>query len=281
MSGASGEAIAFHYDVGTDFFRLWLDETLTYSCGSWGASNDGDLLTAQRRKLHYALVESGGDTARRVLDVGCGWGSLLVSAVEAGAEHAFGLTLSRSQLEHVQSLADPRIGVALSSFREYTPADRYDALCCVEAIEHFVRREHSEVERLELYREFFAFCHRMLAPGARMYLQFSGYGAADRDQYAPFFEHVFPESDLPRLWEVCRALEGWFEVTRVRNERSDYVRTLNTWHRNLRRRRDAAVALTGSETVTRYLKYLGMAAIAMQVGASALYSISLRRLDRV
>jgi cyclopropane-fatty-acyl-phospholipid synthase len=206
---------------------------------------------------------------------------MLVTAVAAGAEHAFGLTLSRAQYEHVQNLGDPRIGVALRGFAEHTPDERYDALCCIGALEHFARPDHTEAERLALYREFFGFCHRVLAPGSRMYLQFLAYGAAERDQLPPFFEHqVFPESDMPRLWEVCQALEHWFEVTRVRNDRADYVRTLNAWRRNLRRNHDAAEALVGAATVTRYLKFLGLSAIALQVGTTVLYRLSLRRIDR-
>ena len=281
MSGASSEAIAFHYDVGTEFYRLWLDDTLTYSCGMWEASDGDDLGAAQRRKLNYALAESGAASARRLLDVGCGWGSMLRAAVAGGAERAFGLTLSSSQLAHVRAFGDPRIGVALASFRDYVVDEPYQALTCVGALEHFVRREHSDAERLALYHEFFAFCHGVLAPGARMYLQFSAYGSASRHEYSSFFEQqVFPESDLPRLWEVCQALEPWFEVARLRNDREDYVHTLGVWRRNLRRHREAAESLTSADTVARYLKYLGLSAIALQSGATVLYRISLRRLDR-
>lgn len=280
MSGASPEAIAFHYDVGTDFYRLWLDPTLTYSAAMWDASSAGDLSAAQRRKLRYAVAESGADSARRVLDVGCGWGSLLAAAVNSGAEHAFGLTLSSAQAEHVRALGDARIGVAYTSYREYTPDAPYDALCCIGAIEHFSRPEHNDAERLAVYRDFFAWCHRALAPGARMYLQFFGYGAAERERAPSFLHEVFPESEMPRLWEICQALDRWFEVRCVRNDREDYVRTLNAWRENLRRNRDAATMAVSPEIVAHYMKFLGVAAIGLHVGATGLYRLSLRRLDR-
>jgi cyclopropane-fatty-acyl-phospholipid synthase len=82
--GGSEAAIKHHYDLRNAFYALWLDDTLTYSCGLWYEADDpNDLAGAQRRKLDFHLAEAGASRARRLLDIGCGWGSLLERAYRA------------------------------------------------------------------------------------------------------------------------------------------------------------------------------------------------------
>src|SRR5471030_1631678 len=103
--GGTEAAIQYHYDVSNAFYALWLDETMTYSCGLWRDDDDpDDLLAAQKRKIDYHLDSAGISRARHVLDIGCGWGSVLERALtHAQVETATGLTLSEAQFEHIAS----------------------------------------------------------------------------------------------------------------------------------------------------------------------------------
>lgn len=282
---ATAAAIRFHYDVGTDFYRLWLDPTLTYSAALWNgepslADDAADLREAQLRKLDFAVAQARARGVSRVLDVGCGWGGLLRRAVEAhGVGRATGLTLSDQQLEHVEAQRLAGVEVALQSFAEHRPQRAYDALFCIGAMEHFARPELAPSEKLQAYRTFFEWAADVLLPGRYLYLQTIAYGAAERAQSPTFLQReIFPESDLPRLWEISRAADGLFELVLLRNDRQDYERTVKLWDRALRRRQAQAAELSSQDTVKRYRTYLRLAAIGFHTGALALYRVTLRRL---
>jgi cyclopropane-fatty-acyl-phospholipid synthase len=259
-AGASPEAIQAHYDVGNSFYRLWLDPTLTYSCALW-AGDDDTLEAAQRRKLDYITGPALARRAGRVLDVGCGWGSLLARLSANGVGDLVGLTLSQKQLEHVASLALPGVEVRLESWRDHRPKRPYDAIVSVGAFEHFADLDLSESERLASYRAFFAACHEWLEPGAPLVLQTIAYGPVPATTGREMFLEIFPESDLPRPYEIFAAADGLFEVTELRNDREHYIRTLRAWHRNLRDHRAEALAEVGRETLAFYTRYLAIAAM--------------------
>src|SRR4030088_3614984 len=109
VRGPSPEAIQRHYDVGNDFYRLWLDDSMSYSCALWDGSDDS-LQAAQMRKIDYHIAQAQAAGAGRVLDVGCGWGAVLKRLTTVyGVGQAVGLTLSREQEEWAVSTPDPRI----------------------------------------------------------------------------------------------------------------------------------------------------------------------------
>lgn len=123
--------IAAHYDLGNDFYREWLDETLTYSSAIF-ADRDEPLATAQRRKLDAVLQRTGAKPGDRVLEIGCGWGSFAAMAATAGVQvHA--LTLSTEQREHVAARALPGVSVSLTDYRDVTGT--YDAVASIEMVE--------------------------------------------------------------------------------------------------------------------------------------------------
>lgn len=263
-TGASARAIRQHYDVGNDFYRLWLDETMTYSAAMWRDQADAaPLAEAQRRKLDWHVRNSGADRAEAVLDIGCGWGSLLRAAAAgrvAGApplRRAVGLTLSNAQAE----IAAPApIEIRVESWVDHVPAGPYGAIVSIGAFEHFAKPEDDAAGKTAIYRDFFQHCAAWLEPDARMTLQSIAYGdnaRAGTPGLARMHE-IFPESDLPRLPEILAAIEGLFELERLRNDRVDYARTCEIWAANLRARRAEAIALVGAETTRRYERYLKM-----------------------
>lgn len=258
--GASPEAIQAHYDVGNRFYRLWLDPTLTYSCALWGGEDD-TLEAAQRRKLDYIAGPALARGAQHVLDVGCGWGSLLRRLSAGGVGDLVGLTLSQQQFDHVTALALPGAEIRLESWRDHRPTRPYDGVVSVGAFEHFADLGLNEAERLATYRAFFAACHAWLEPGAPLVLQTIAHGPVPAASGREMFLEIFPESDLPRPHEIFAASDGLFEVTELRNDREHYIRTLRAWHRNLREHRAEALAEVGRETLAFYTRYLAIAAL--------------------
>jgi cyclopropane-fatty-acyl-phospholipid synthase len=277
--GASKAAISFHYDIGNEFFRLFLDSERCYSCALFEDGSDS-LEKAQERKLDYHIAQARAANAERVLDIGCGWGALqkrLVSLHQV--KLAIGLTLSENQAEWIRSTALPGIEVRVESWSDHVPTAPYDSIISIGAFEHFARPGSSREVRVAGYREFFKRCYGWLNPGRWMSIQTIGVGAVDRGVAGQFVaENIFPESDLPRLGEVADAAEGIFEIVSVRNDRLDYKRTNQEFRERLRKNWDAAVCLVGEETVRRFDKYFRLSAAGFHLGTTNLYRITLRRL---
>jgi cyclopropane-fatty-acyl-phospholipid synthase len=280
--GAGSGAIRHHYDVGNDFWQVWLDPTMSYSCAMWEDPAD-DLESAQRRKLDYHTAQAGAAGAARVLDIGCGWGAQLTHLVAShGVKHAVGLTLSDAQAEYLRALAPSHVEVLVRSWSDYEPTEPFDAIISVGAFEHFARQGLSAEEQVEAYRRFFRACRNWLKPGGRLSLQTIAYGDIPRDRPLRdrfIVDEIFPESELPRLADIARAAEMELEIERVRNDRDDYVKTLRAWLGRIRARRDDAIAASSAETVARYERYLRMFAYSMELGAFTLLRLTMRRID--
>ncbi|ABE47182.1 SAM-dependent methyltransferase [Polaromonas sp. JS666] len=278
VRGASAEAIQNHYDVGNDFYRLWLDRTGTYSCALWEAGDD--LETAQLRKLDFHIYQARASQAARVLDIGCGWGSMLGRlSGEHAVQQSVGLTLSQEQADWVVALGLPHVDVRLESWQDHQPSAPYHAIVSIGAFEHFARLGTSEEEKIADYRKFFERCHTWLKPSACVSLQTITYENFDERKPNSFVADIFPESDLPRLAQIMKASQGLFEVVALRQDGAHYEKTLNCWLFNLKERRSEALALVGDAGVRRYEKYLGMFSVAFHVGAMNLARISLRRIN--
>jgi cyclopropane-fatty-acyl-phospholipid synthase len=278
--GASSAAVRHHYDVSTEFYRLWLDPSLTYSCAMFDPE-DASLEQAQMRKLDYHAEEARAVGAERVLDVGCGWGSQLERLVGVhGVTHAVGLTLSEEQAKW-RAGGDPRIEVRLESWEDHQPEQPYDAIISIGALEHFARADISIDEKIQSYRSFFERCRGWIRPGGWLSVQACALGWLKRDDIKEGFiaREIFPESDFTRLAELAEASEGLFEIHRVRNDRKDYERTCQIWLDRLRGVRDRAIEIVGPETTERYERYLAMCVRGWQTGATHLLRISMQRID--
>lgn len=274
--GASAEAIRAHYDAGEDFFQLWLGDDLVYSAALF---EDGDdLAAAQTRKLDHHIDAAAARGAVRVLDVGCGWGALLRRLVDnAGVKHVVGLTLSSSQATWVRTLGLPGVEVREESWRDHKPEAPYDAIISIGAFEHFAKQGLTGEAKLAAYREFFDFCRANLKMGGRISLQTIAYVGTGFD-LPPFIgEEVFPESELPFVWEPIAAAGWGFELVGFRNDREHYERTLRHWQKNLATRRAEAVAIAGEATVAHFDRYLKISAMAFRMGFICLTRMSFAR----
>ena len=274
--GASREAIQFHYDLSNEFYASWLGPSMTYSAALFDPTN-GDLEAAQARKLDHHLDSAGVARAGRLLDVGCGWGSLLRRAQGRGAGPSVGLTLSRAQVTYVEERPIPDAEVRLESWRDHVKAAPYDAIVCIGAFEHFVTLEAAPDEKERTYRDFFKFCRASLVPGGKLSLQTITWGNLRAEQAAPFITGaIFPESNLPYPWEIFRAADRVLEIVSLRNDRRDYARTCRLWNERLGGNRQAAVAAAGEEKVGQYERFLRMSAAGFETGGLHLYRLVLQ-----
>ncbi|HUB70509.1 MAG TPA: cyclopropane-fatty-acyl-phospholipid synthase family protein [Acidimicrobiales bacterium] len=277
--GATRDAIEYHYDIGRDFYRLWLDTRMVYSCALWTGELDDDLESAQLAKLAWHATAAKADGALRVLDVGCGWGAMLRYLVEERAvAHATGLTLSADQASAVPP--SEQWEALLEDWRDHEPSGPYDAIISIGAFEHFARDELPRAERRSIYRAFFERCAGWLAEGGRLSLQTIAYEDFDRAKSAvtPFFtKEVFPESGLPQLSDIIEAAEGSFRLVGFRSDPTHYEQTLLLWQKRLESRRQEACELAGPETYRHYLRYLRLSRAMFQRHVCTLYRLVLER----
>jgi cyclopropane-fatty-acyl-phospholipid synthase len=276
-TGASPQAIQAHYDTGNAFYELWLDPTRTYSCALW---DDAETLEeAQIHKVDYHIEQSGAAGADRVLDIGCGWGSVLKRLTnDHSTKHAVGLTLSEAQLKYVDAQKLEGVDVRLESWADHTPPQPYDAIISIGALEHFVRPETSSEDRIGIYRHYFERCRELLRPGGLMSLQTMAYGGIGRFKSSALAS-IFPESDLPRLSELGEAMERKFEIVRMRNDPQHYADTVRVWLDSMTRNREEVVALVGEERTVEYEHFLYSGIKGYEAGVFNLYRFTLRRVD--
>lgn len=267
-------AIQYHYDVGNDFYRLFLDERMVYSCAYFREGTD-DLDTAQEAKLEHICRKLRLRPGERLLDVGCGWGGLIRYAAERYSVGAVGITLSEPQAQ----LARDRIAAAglagrcsveVRDYRDLPPDTRFDKVASVGMVEHVGR------SRLPTY---FREAYRLLKPGGL----FLNHGIvslepapsrlrrlADRSlrRSSSFIErYVFPDGELVTPGETLKAAEAaGFEVRDVESLREHYSLTLRHWVRRLEAREAEAVALADRATYRIWRLYMAGSAHAFTSG---------------
>jgi cyclopropane-fatty-acyl-phospholipid synthase len=278
--GANQQAIERHYDVGHDFYRLWLGPTMVYSCALWTGEPDEDLEDAQIAKLAWHARSAQAHGASRALDVGCGWGAMVrYLATESGVGEVTGLTLSSDQAAVAAEGAPANVEIRLQDWRDHQPKEPYDAIISIGAFEHFARHELSQAERRAVYKSFFDKCRQWLPPGGRLSLQTIGHEDFDpaSGTGALFFADIFPESGLPQLSDIVQTAEQHFRLVGFRNDSDHYERTLTVWQQRLEAHKDEAYEMVGRETYRRYVRYLRLSRAMFGRRLSTLYRMVYER----
>lgn len=257
------QAVAFHYDRSNEFFALWLDRRMVYSC-AYFSRHDEELDLAQEHKLEYLCRKMRLKPGERMLDIGCGWGALLLHAAGRYGVHAHGITLSRMQAEYAAErirragLAD-RCRVDLCDYRELAGRPPYDKIVSVGMVEHVGH------ERLPSY---FGHVWDLLRPGGVFLNHGISLSAVEPPGFGEFISrYVFPDAEVVPVHETLSAAERCgFEVRDVESLREHYYLTLRRWSERLDARREEAIALTDERTFRTWKLYLAGAAHHFNTG---------------
>ncbi len=273
-------AVKFHYDVSNDFYRLWLDRRMVYSCAYFESPKD-DLDAAQEHKLDYLCRKLRLRPGQRLLDVGCGCGALVIHAAKNFGVRAEGITLSEPQAEWGRArIAEAGLTkeakIELRDYRELSAqgSEIYDAIVSVGMAEHVGR------ERLP---DYFRAVHRALKPGGIFLNQAIGESIIPRadNRNGSFIEHyVFPDGDIPPLPIMLRAAESaGFEIRDVENLREHYVLTLRQWLARLEAHHAEALSFVDETTYRIWRLYLAGSGHGFRRGYIAVYQTLLAKLS--
>lgn len=211
-----------HYDLGNDFFAAMLDSRMTYTCGYWARATN--LEDAQVAKLDLVCRKLGLCPGMRLLDIGCGWGSLMKFAAQHYGVSCVGLTISREQAAHVlENREGLPIEAQLSDYRAFNTEGRetFDRVASVGMFEHVGRRNHAT---------FFDVVARSLKDDGLFLLHTIGKNQRRGGSDPWINRYIFPNGELPSLGEIADRSESRFVVEDVHNFGADYDRTLMAWH---------------------------------------------------
>ncbi|MGZ3143270.1 class I SAM-dependent methyltransferase [Lentzea chajnantorensis] len=255
------DAISHHYDLSNAFYRLVLDPSMAYSCAYFTAA-DEELEQAQHNKLDLVCRKLGLQPGLRLLDVGCGWGSMIIHAAKHYGVHATGVTISAQQREHVLSRIaaeglEGRVEVRLQDYREVR-GEPFDAISTIEMGEHVGERN---------YPEYAATLHRLLKPEGRLLLQQMSRGRNAPGGGAFIESYVAPDMHMRPVSQTTGFLEAaGLEIRDVHALREHYVWTVRAWARTLEERWDEVVALVGEGQARVWRLYLAGGALTFEEG---------------
>ena len=268
------QAISSHYDVSNDFYALWLDERRVYSCAYFKHADDS-LDTAQEQKLDHICRKLMLKPGERFLDIGCGWGGLILWAAEHYGVSSVGITISQNQFDYVteyvrsHGLAD-KIEVRLMDYRDLPESEPFDKIASVGMFEHV------GVRNLPVY---FRKINHLLKPGGLVMnhgitsVTFDGQ-TMDEENRKFIDKYVFPDGELTHISKVLEIMsrEG-LECCDVENLRPHYAKTLWHWVDRLESNQDQALELVGERKYRIWRTYMAGFAVAFERNWDALHQV--------
>ena len=270
--GRDARAVRHHYDVSNEFFALFLDESMTYSCALFEQGTE-TLEEAQAAKLELICSKLELEPGQRLLDVGCGWGSLVIHAAREHGVSALGITLSEPQAELATrrvadaGLAD-RVEIRVMDYRDLG-GERYDAVASIGMVEHvgasqideYARRVAAALER-----------HGRVLNHGIAHLAAESRGAHLGGDFSN--RYVFPDGEVQNLSRMLTAFErAGLETLHVEDLHTDYAETLRHWATRLDQQLDEAERLAGRERVRVWRLYLRAARNSFETGQNGVYQM--------
>lgn len=273
-------AIAHHYNVSNDFYRLILGPSMTYSCAVWSSAS-GTLEDAQAAKHELVCRKLHLEPGMRLLDVGCGWGSMAIHAAQHHGVHAVGVTLSERQAEWARGAVreaglEGRVEIRVQDYRDVRDGP-FDAISSIGMFEHV------GAARLD---EYFTALHRLVRPGGRV-LNHGIARPASRNLRPRFFRngfidrYVFPDGELHEVGSVVSRMQlAGFEARNLEGLREHYALTLRSWVRNLEASWPQAVAEVGAGRARVWRLYMAASALNFEAGRTQIHQALAVRSER-
>lgn len=270
------ESIAFHYDVSNEFYKLWLDEKMVYSC-AYFETPEQDLDRAQRNKLDHICRKLRLQYGESYLDIGCGWGALVCWAAKHYGVRAHGITLSRNQFEYAcaevkrQGLED-MVTIEMRNYRDLPLIETYDKVSSIGMFEHV---------GLKNLPNYFTTVHRILKAGG-LFLNHGitsaepGWNQGVSTRFIN--RHVFPDGELDTISNIQQRMEeADFETFDVEGLRPHYAFTLRHWVKRLDAQSEEAIRLVGEHTYRVWRLYMTGCALQFEQGTTGIYQILAQR----
>lgn len=268
----SVESIAFHYDVSNEFYRLWLDERMVYSC-AYFETPEQHLDTAQCNKLDHICRKLRLQPGELLLDIGCGWGALVCWAAKYYGVRAYGITLSQNQFEYAsaevkrQGLQN-QVSIEMRNYRDLPLKATYDKVSSIGMFEHV---------GLKNLPSYFSTVNQVLKPGGL----FLNHGITStkpgwNQSVATKFinRHIFPDGELDTVSNIQQRMEDAnFEIFDVEGLRPHYALTLRQWVNRLDAKKEEVIHLVGDRTYRIWRLYMTGSAIQFERGTTGIYQI--------
>mgnify|MGYP002592210435 FL=1 len=263
------EEVSYHYDLGNDFYSLWLDDTMSYSCGYFKNENDS-LYDAQMNKIHHLLKKLNLKEGQSLLDIGCGWGSLLIEAAKNYKVKGLGITLSEEQYKKFKSRIEEEnlqdyLDVKLMDYRELEKSGlSFDRVVSVGMLEHVGRPN---------YDLFFKNVNVVLKESGLFLLHYiSGLKESEGDAWIK--KYIFPGGVIPSLREIISiSSEYKYHILDVESLRLHYKKTLLMWAKNFDNNIDKIKAMFDDEFIRMWRMYLYSCAASFNNGVIDLHQI--------
>ena len=267
----SAKAIAHHYDVGNDFYRLWLDRNMVYSC-AYFRNTEQSLDEAQQDKLDYLCRKLHLKSGQTLLDIGCGWGALALWAAQHYGVTVHGVTLSEQQYalatDRIKKAGlEDRVKIELKDYRDIPDDAVYDRVVSVGMFEHI---------GVKNFPQYFNKVRQVLKPGGL----FLNHGITSKDGWLDtpmtrfMNQYIFPDGELARISDVSDAMEAaGFEIVDVESLRRHYALTLRHWVKTLEANMKRATELTSIETYRLWHLYMAGCAFYFDEGSINVHQV--------
>jgi cyclopropane-fatty-acyl-phospholipid synthase len=266
--------VQHHYDIGNEFYRLWLDESLTYSCAFFSSPNCS-LEEAQAKKREISLKKLLLNKEDTLLDIGCGWGAVLFDAVEKfNVKKAVGITLSENQYNHIKEeikkrILEGRVEVYILHYKDLPSlGQKFTKVISIGMFEHV---------GLENYKTFFKSVFDVMTNKGLFLLH--TIGKLHKEKPSEWIrKYIFPGGYLPALGEILDALEPFeFYLIDIDNWRLHYYKTLKEWKKRFLQNKDWVIKNLGQRFFRMWEFYLTAAAVSFYIGSNYVYQILLSK----
>ena len=277
------EEVEVSYDVSNEFFRLWLDEKMNYTCGLYEGTDH--LEEAQYKKLEWLHEAAHVDPDKRVLDIGCGWGANLEFLTQKkGVKDAVGITLSRAQHAEITARNMSGVTARVCDYRDFRPDSKFDSVISICMMEHIATPEEvRRGEHIAAYRDYFRRAHEWTHDGAWFGLQTILRNRVPRNRkdlrdIGWVTTEIFPGGLSLRLEDIVMAVNPYWEIMEIKTRRVDYQKTCAEWLRRMQGHEAMIRERWGDKVYDDYHRYLSACVRGFDKHYQSLAQYSLRRI---